>query len=207
MPSRLKVNARGQFSNKHRAFKAAVRRLVPCGPADDVLELFCGEGFMYADAWFKAGAGACMDNQTAAVDRAAWQRARWTVLQVGVEKALRFGVWRERAFSIVDIDCYGSPWKFLAQLFFRPRALAPVCHLILTDHYMAHRNISKEDATLLFRKPGSPEQYVRSVEALLEKLLPSLHYRWEHRFYRQEKMVQHVIRLERANDAGETLGQ
>lgn len=199
MPSTPKGrNEKGQFRNKHASFKVAVRRLVPCGPSDDVLDVFAGDGLMFRHCWRHAGRGATCDLETNCVERAVPERPFWTVLEINAEKALRAGLWRERPFSIVDLDCYGSPWRFLAAFFSTRRALANPCRLVLTDHYMGNRNLSHEDRTLGYRKPGTPEDYLRCVDELLQKTAAAQGWSCSRKLYRDGKAVQHLVTLSRA---------
>lgn len=159
---------------------------------------------MFAHVWRCAGSGATTDIEQSCASQAARERPAWTVLKCNVERALRGGVWKERLFSIIDVDCYGSPWRFLQGLFLHRRALADPCHLILTDHYMGNRNISHEDKTLGFRKPGTPDDYLARVDALLVKFISSQGWTYERKLYRDARAVQHLITLRRESAASET---
>lgn len=203
MPSTAKGrNEKGKFRNKHMAFKVKVRRLIPCGPSDDVFDMFAGDGEMFRRCWRAAGRGVTCDLEDSCLAIAAKERQTWTVLKVNVERALRAGIWKDRAFSIIDIDCYGSPWKFLANLFMNRRPLADPCWLVMTDNYMGNRNLSHEDLTLGYRKPGTPEQYLEAVDKLLEKLVVPQGWRHDRKLYRDGKCVQHLVKLSRGLFAG-----
>ena len=194
MPSVLKGrDEKGQIRNKHDAFKARVRGLIPVGASDDVLDLFAGDGLMFRRLWCRAGRGACCDKDRSCAELAARERNGWTVLRCDVDAALRAGLWRDRCFSVIDVDCYGSPWKFLAAMFSRPRELASPCTLILTDNYMSNRNISRDDYALGFRKPGTADEYLMAVDRMLAKALGGRDY--DRRLYRQAKCVQHFITI------------
>lgn len=183
--------------------KVLVRREVAVGPEDDVLDLFAGEGAMYRAVWCRAGRGATMDLEERFCARAARERGPgWTVLLGNAERAFRGGLYRERAFSVVDIDCYGAPWKFVRALFAharrRPRAI------VLTDNYMKHRNLSREDATLGFRKPGTVADYLAAVDRFLAATLPYPHAR---RTFRRGNRAQHLVtRTEPARDGSARTG-
>jgi len=199
MPSTAKGrNELGKFRNKHSSFKTKVRRLIPCGPSDDVFDMFAGDGEMFRRCWRTAGRGVTCDLEDSCVNLAAQERPTWTVLKVNVERALRAALWKDRAFSIIDIDCYGSPWRFLANLFIYRRPLTDPCWLVLTDNYMSNRNLSHEDLTLCFRKPGSVDQYLRDVDKLLEKLVVPQGWRHDRKLYRDDRCVQHLVKLTRA---------
>ena len=205
MPSTPKGrNEKGKYRNKHGEFKARVRRLVPLEPDSDVLELFAGDGVLYRAVWHAAGRGATCDLEDSCVRLAARERPHWTVLKANADRVLRGGLWLDRPFDVVDIDCYGSPWKFLAAFFCRPRALPPVCHLFLTDNYMINRNLSHEDLVLGFRKPGTTDEYLAAVDRLLEKLVAPAGYRCDRKLYRQDRCVQHLVTLSRAGPSAAT---
>ena len=117
----------------------------------------------------------------------------------GLTAALRGGLWVGRAFSIVDIDCYGSPWRFLAALFCHgSRALTDPCVVVLTDNYMGNRNLSHEDLTLGFRKPGTPEDYLARVDDLLKLTVAAQGWSYDRKLYRDGKAVQHLVTLRQA---------
>lgn len=183
--------------NSHAVFKAGVRRLVEVSADDDVLDLFAGDGAMYRAIWDRAGSGATLDNDDACVARAAVERDRWTVLRCDAEKALRGGAWSWRPFSVVDVDCYGSPWRFVEALFACDRRLANGCSLVLTDHYMTCRNIGGEDKALRYKKPDTPEAYLRRVDWLLGRTAGAQGWTWTRRLFRDGKAVQHLIQLRR----------
>lgn len=195
-------NQKGQYKNKHAAFKVKVRRLVPCSSDDDVFDMFAGDGVMFRRCWSFASRGATCDLEESCVRQAAIERIGWSVLQVNVERGLRAGLWKDRAFSIIDVDCYGAPWKFLANLFMYRRPLANPCWLVLTDNYMIGRNLSHEDLILGFRKPGTVEDYLRCVDKLLEKTVASQGWTCDRKLYREERCVQHLIKLTRAEASG-----
>jgi hypothetical protein len=192
-----------KLRNSHAAFKIAVRRLVACTANDDVFDMFAGDGAMWRACWNVARRGVTCDLDESSVAVAARERPMWTVLKVNVERALRFGVWRQRPFSIIDIDTYGSPWSYFAALFGVSRLLANPCRLVLSDHYMGHRNIAYEDLALGFRRPGTPDNYLQCVDRLLEKTVGAQGWSYERKLYRDDKAVQHVFTLSRAAD-GET---
>lgn len=171
--------------------------MVPCGPSDDVFDMFAGDGLMYRSCWSSAGRGATCDLEESCCAVAAKERPAWTVLKVNVERALRFGLWKDRAFSIIDIDCYGSPWKFFAAMFARRRELADPCTIVLTDHYMWGRNLSHEDKTLGFRKPGTPDDYLKCLDGLLNKTVVAQGWRYDRKLYREARSVAHLITLRR----------
>ena len=203
MPSTPKGNGL-QHRNKHGAFKARVRReLVPVTAADDVFDVFAGDGLMFAEAWRGAGRGATMDLEPACVARALRERPGWSVLRGNVERALRAGVWAGRPFSVVDVDCFGSPWRFVAGFFQHERALADPLKLVLTDNYMKNRNLSHEDKTLGYRKPDTVEGYLRRVDDLMARLVGARGWRWERGLYRQDACVQHVMTLTRQSPKSE----
>lgn len=195
MPSRSK-SVMFRSRNSAEGFKAEVRRTVACGQGDDVLELFAGDGRMFAHRWNKAGAGATMDMELSCAERAARERPLWTVIKCDAETALRTGIWKTRAFTIIDVDCYGSPWKFLAALFLCRREMPDRWTLVLTDHYMIKRNLSREDKVLACQKPSTPEQYLSRVDALIARLIPGL--KAERKTYKDGMCVQHVVTLTRS---------
>jgi hypothetical protein len=198
MPSTPKGrNEKGQCRNKHASLKHAVRAMVSVGSADDVLDMFAGDGLMYRHHWARAGRGATMDLEPHLVDRAARERRGWSIVETNAQRALKAGIWAEREFSIIDVDCFGEPCPFLVALFHGRRSLAPSCTLILTDHYMGNRNLSHESLTLGFRKPGSGEEYLACMDRLLTRLLMPIGYDFRRQLYRDGKAVQHLVTLTR----------
>ena len=190
-------NEKGKFLNKHLSFKAKVRRFLNCTASDDVFDMFAGDGEMYRRCYGKAKSGVTCDLEDNCIERAAMDRPRWICLQVNVEKILRAGLWRDRPFSIIDIDCFGSPWKFFAGLFKFRRSLANPCRLVLTDNYMTHRNLSHEDLVLEFRKPGSPEEYLAAVDRLMKKTVVAQGWSYDRKLYRDGTCVNHLITMSR----------
>lgn len=204
MPSTPK-GAKFKSRNGHEGFKATVRRGVACGPDDDVLEVLAGDGRMFTHCWKSAGCGATMDIEISCCELAAKERTGWAVVKCNAETAMRSGIWRERAFTIVDVDCYGSPWKFVAAFFLCRRSMPDSWTLVLTDHYMLKRNLSHEDKVLGFRKPGSPEHYLDCVDRLLSRLAHG--WNSDRKTYRDGVCVQHVVTLRRVSVASDNSEQ
>ena len=182
-------------NNSKLTFKLKVRRLENCDQNDDVLDMFAGDGFIYRGCWNRTGRGATMDVEYLPAETAARERHGWSVVKVDAERALRSGIWRERVFSIVDIDCYGSPWRYLIALASATRTWPDQWVIVLTDGYMVHRNIAHEDKSLGWRKPGSTADYLTAVDKLVSTLFP----RWNvvRKLYRDGNLVCHLMTLTR----------
>lgn len=192
----------GQFRNKRFGFKERVRRMIDCGPDDDVLDLFAGDGMMYRHCWERAKRGATVDVDDKCVRLAAMERPGWSVFKVDAIKALRGGIWVDRRFSVIDVDCFGAPWPFIEAMFSCGRNLSNDCRMVLTDHYMAKRNIASEEKTLGFRKPGTPEDYLRKVDEMLKRTVVSQGWNYDRSLYRDGSSVQHLILLTRSHKGG-----
>lgn len=169
---------------------------MPVSQNDDVFDVLAGDGEMYRYCWHQSGGGVCLDKIEHCTSRAAMERPGWTVIRCDAHKVLRAGAWRRRPFSIVDVDVFGSPWRWLHELFRTRREIADPCRLILTDHYAHNRNISAEDSVLGFKKPGTHKDYEKCIDRLLAKMIGGPYERKVDRLlFSDGKAVQHLITI------------
>jgi len=92
------------------------------GTAVDVLETHGGFGRVYERTWYRATRGAVIEQEADKVEHLARQRPSWSVYEGDSLKALRAGLFRSRAFDIVDIDPFGSSLDYMAEMFAPERA-------------------------------------------------------------------------------------
>jgi len=123
-----------------------------------VLECFAGESWLYRQLWHKAASGATLDKDRNKVIRAAEERPGWACYAGDVKRVFG-GPWFDwRAFDVVDIDAWGSPWPFLAAWAESSRARAIDTLVFLTDGYAGKVSLAARCKTLFPAASGQRGQ-------------------------------------------------
>ena len=140
-----------------------------------VLEGFAGAGELYRTCW-SGWRGYCLDERDDVIRRAAIERPDWGCYQGDTERALRFGFMAHVPFGVVDLDCFGSPWRFLVAWLESDRERAETTRLFLTDGYCKNlRSVGCVDQTLFPGRRGSTNtkmevpEYLQTVDARLQE--------------------------------------
>ena len=132
-----------------------------------VLEGFAGEGRLWRSCWSGVN-GATIDLDVNKAQHAAEARKRWAVYHGDTEHVLQGGWMGHQVFDAVDLDAYGSPWKFLRAWFHGERKYAARTTIFLTDGYGHVRNVASVDRCLF---PGAPLGRMRiSVDGYREQV-------------------------------------
>lgn len=149
----------GKQHNGSFGAKQLLRRQIreQAGEGARVLEGFAGEGRMYRGCWHGLR-GACIDIAEAKASAAARERPHWACYRADTEKALAAGLGSLQRWDVVDLDAYGSPWKFLRAYLTSRRLFAPVTHIVLTDGYMVQRNSTNPCQALFPAMKGQAEE-------------------------------------------------
>jgi hypothetical protein len=169
-----------------------------------VLEGFAGAGELYRTCW-SGWRGYCLDERDDVIRRAAIERPDWGCYQGDTERALRFGFMAHVPFGVVDLDCFGSPWRFLVAWLESDRERAETTRLFLTDGHMAKVGICATEKTLFPGLTGdnmrgmSHEEYLQTVDMRLaewgEKAGLSL---IRHRTIKDKNMRLHYLTAKRS---------
>ena len=165
-----------QVDNGAMEGKVRVRRTIAAAlpPGARILEGFAGEGAMYDAVWAAFPCGLAIDHARDKVRTAARRRPDWSVYAGDTERALSAGVGAAVPFDVVDLDAYGSPWKYVRAWLLSERARADRTTVVLTDGYMARASLSALDGTLFHgvdmrRMNVPPQLYFETVRARLSE--------------------------------------
>lgn len=157
--------------------KLRVREVIADGLAPDALifEGFAGEGAIWRRCW-RPFRGVTIDWDRDKAKAAALARPTWAVYGGDTERALLCGLAAHVPFAVVDLDCYGSPWKYLRAWIASSRVRARVTSIVLTDGYMGRASLSALDGTLfpgveMRRMNVPPALYMETARARLAEWL------------------------------------
>lgn len=118
------------FEHKVALRRVAVKR---AGVGALVLETHGGFGRIYERVYDRL-AGVVIEKDDKKAKHLAQQRPTWRVYQRDCGKALGAGLAADLAFSVIDLDPYGSPFDVLEAIFCgEPRNLAPRLQLVVND--------------------------------------------------------------------------
>ena len=195
MSSKTKHN--GSFTAKQRV-RLRVRKHLH--PNATIFEGFAGEGRIYRGCW--AGySGMCIDIDKTKAGAAAVERPRWTCIAGDTEKALKAGI-ASAPFDVVDLDAYGSPWKFVAAYLGSVRQFAATTHLILTDGYMVGGRGLKACKALYpdgIARTLSQDNYLEAAAKRFEVWTPAeLSFEWAGTSVHSKMAMHHIILRKRA---------
>jgi hypothetical protein len=138
------------------------------GPDARVLEGFAGEGRIFRACW--AGlAGVCFDEDRNKVTAAARERPGWTCYETETERALEYGL-APYPFDVVDLDPYGSPWRFVRAWATSDRGFADRTDLVLTDGYFGQSSLAAPNRLLFPEHAGSDARITISASFYLERV-------------------------------------
>lgn len=133
-----------------------------------VLDVFAGEGLMWRRCWQRFH-GATLDVMAAKVRRAAKERQAWACYRGDALRALRAGWMGHVPWDVIDLDCYGSPWRFVRAWMLSPRARAERTVVILTDGY-SQRPIAIDRA--IFGAGYNGQVTTEAIREVLSRRLP-----------------------------------
>lgn len=201
----MPIGAR-KFNGEDAELKALLRKRVANALPDDarVLECHAGVGLMWRRVWHRFH-GVAIEQEEDLAQQAMAQRTahgdRWTVYQGDSLRLIECGSFASLAFDAIDIDPFGSPWKWVKAWGTTERNRAPVEYLVLTDGYASRRALAAQDQTLFGKRPRqniSWEEYLDTIDQRLSEWFPGAEV--SRASYRPGGMMMchHLLRITRA---------